>query len=61
MNKHKDNPSVDELLGMCMECGKVNLATMELLDKANTSTYGHPEPTKVIWAKTPKGGKLGSI
>jgi hydroxylamine reductase len=26
--------------------GEVNLRVMELLDEANTKTYGHPEPTK---------------
>ncbi|KAH3762591.1 hydroxylamine reductase [Pelomyxa schiedti] len=56
---HKEDPSVDELLGMCLECGKVNFATMELLDKANTSHYGNPEPTKVLWAKTPQCAKEG--
>lgn len=43
----KESPSVDELLGMCLRCGAVNLKVMEMLDKANTSAYGHPEPTKV--------------
>ena len=35
------------LLGAALETGKLNLGITELLDKANTSTYGHPEPTKV--------------
>jgi len=39
--------NVDELLAMVLECGKVNLRVMELLDFANTGAYGHPEPTKV--------------
>ncbi len=34
-------------VGMALECGKVNLRTMELLDAANTGTYGHPTPTSV--------------
>lgn len=38
---------MDELLPLVMECGKTNLACMELLDKANTETYGIPEPTTV--------------
>lgn len=59
--QHKNDPSVEELLAMCMECGKVNFTTMELLDKANTETFGHPEPTKVLWAKTVKGGKEGIL
>ena len=38
---------MDELLPLVMECGKVNLSCMELLDKANTETYGTPVPTVV--------------
>jgi len=30
-----------------LECGRINIRAMELLDHANTSTYGHPEPTEV--------------
>ncbi|MFA5517539.1 MAG: hydroxylamine reductase, partial [Desulfuromonadales bacterium] len=32
---------------LAMECGKVNLMTMELLSEANTGKYGHPVPTPV--------------
>lgn len=39
--------SVDEWLGLLMEFGQINLKCMALLDDANTSTYGHPVPTKV--------------
>ncbi len=39
--------SVDEWLGLLMEFGNINLKCMALLDEANTSTYGHPVPTKV--------------
>lgn len=39
--------SVDALVGMALEVGKVNLRVMEMLDQANTSTYGHPVPTAV--------------
>jgi len=39
--------SVDDLLGMSLKTGEVNLKVMELLDKANTGTYGHPVPTQV--------------
>jgi len=45
---------VPEFFDLCMECGKVNLRTMELLDAANTGAYGHPVPTKV-----PLGAKKG--
>lgn len=38
---------MDELLPLVMETGKANLKCMELLDKANTETYGTPVPTKV--------------
>ena len=51
----KDNPTVDELLGLSLRCGEVNLKAMELLDTANTGTYGHPEPTKA--RITPVKGK----
>lgn len=37
----------DQLVSMALECGKVNLRAMELLDRANTSAYGHPVPTPV--------------
>lgn len=41
------NLSEDELLALVLKTGKVNLKCMELLDKANTQTYGTPVPTKV--------------
>jgi hydroxylamine reductase len=46
--------SADELVGLNMKCGSINLRAMELLDAANTGTYGHPTPTKV-----PLGAKKG--
>jgi hydroxylamine reductase len=48
------NLTVNELVILVLECGRVNLHTMELLDAANTETYGHPVPTKV-----PLGAKKG--
>ncbi len=36
-----------ELLPLVLKTGEINLICMELLDKANTETYGHPVPTKV--------------
>ena len=36
-----------DLLPLVMETGQVNLKCMELLDKANTETYGTPVPTAV--------------
>ena len=38
---------MEELLLVVMETGKVNLACMQLLDKANTETFGNPVPTTV--------------
>jgi hydroxylamine reductase len=45
---------VDELVGLALKCGEINLRAMELLDAANTGTYGHPVPTRV-----PLGAKKG--
>jgi hydroxylamine reductase len=42
-----DDASVDDLVAMVMRCGQVGVQTMALLDEANTSAYGHPEPTMV--------------
>jgi hydroxylamine reductase len=39
--------SLDEWLSLVMEFGQVNLKCMALLDEANTSTFGHPVPTRV--------------
>jgi len=39
--------SVDELVGLVLECGKFGVEEMALLDKANTETYGNPEITEV--------------
>ncbi|WP_198158781.1 hydroxylamine reductase [Robertmurraya korlensis] len=42
-----DTLTLDELIALSMEVGKYGVHGMELLDTANTSTYGHPEVTKV--------------
>ncbi len=39
--------SVDEMVALVLECGNTAAKAMALLDKANTSTYGHPEVTEV--------------
>lgn len=39
--------SMDDMVGMVMKAGETAVATMALLDEANTSTYGHPEITEV--------------
>ena len=41
------NLSLDELLTLVLKTGEINFKCMELLDKANTETYGNPIPTKV--------------
>lgn len=41
-------------LDLVLKCGEINLKAMELLDAANTETYGHPVPTRV-----PLGAKAG--
>jgi hydroxylamine reductase len=41
-------------VGLALECGAINLRTMELLDQANTETYGQPAITPV-----PLGHKAG--
>ena len=46
--------SADDYVGLVLKCGEVNLKAMELLDAANTETYGHPVPTAV-----PLGAKAG--
>ena len=38
---------MEELLPIVLEVGEVNLKCMAMLDKANTETFGHPEPTTV--------------
>ena len=42
-----DSLTVDELVALTLETGKFGVSGMALLDKANTSTYGNPEITKV--------------
>ncbi len=39
--------TADELTALVLKTGEINLKCMELLDKANTETYGNPVPTKV--------------
>ena len=46
--------TADDLVGLVLKCGEINLKAMELLDAANTGTYGHPVPTSV-----PLGTKKG--
>ena len=46
--------TLNDWVGLVLKCGEINLRAMELLDAANTGTYGHPVPTKV-----PLGAKKG--
>ncbi len=46
---------IGDLLAKALKTGEINLKAMQLLDAANTGTYGHPEPTKV--RITPLKGK----
>ena len=51
---NKKDLSMDDWLGLVFKCGEINLKAMELLDRANTETFGHPVPTDV-----PLGHKRG--
>lgn len=42
-----DSLSIDDLISLTLETGKVGVDGMALLDKANTESYGNPEITKV--------------
>lgn len=48
-----DDWGADELLPLVMKAGAVNLSCMELLDRANTESFGTPEPTEVSRSMAP--------
>ena len=50
----KSGQGLDQLVGLVLKVGSVNLRAMELLDAGNTGSYGHPVPTEV-----PLGTKAG--
>ncbi|GAB4488646.1 MAG: hydroxylamine reductase [Thermodesulfovibrionales bacterium] len=50
----RNSGTLDDWLARALKTGEVNLRVMELLDSANTGTYGHPVPTPV-----PLGQKKG--
>lgn len=50
--------SVDALVGLTLETGKLGVNAMALLDKANTTSYGNPEITKVNIGVSNKPGIL---
>ena len=45
-----DDWGMEELLPIVLEVGEINLKCMAMLDKANTETFGHPQPTEVSLA-----------
>ena len=49
-----DEGDLNAWVGKALRCGEMNYKTMELLDKANTETFGTPAPTEV-----PLGHKAG--
>lgn len=53
-----DDMNVAELVPLVLECGSVGVTTLALLDKANTATYGNPEPTAVNIGVREKPGIL---
>ena len=42
-----ENYTMNQLLPIVMEVGQVNYKCMEMLDRANTETFGNPEPATV--------------
>jgi hydroxylamine reductase len=50
----RDDLSLEQWVDMALRCGGAAVKAMELLDKGNTETYGHPVPTRV-----PLGHKRG--
>ncbi len=42
-----DSKTADELIALVLKTGEYAVKVMALLDKANTETYGNPEPTQV--------------
>jgi hydroxylamine reductase len=50
----RNDIGLNDWVGLALKTGEINIRAMELLDAGNTSTYGHPVPTKV-----PLGVKQG--
>ena len=50
--------SVEEMVGFVLECGRMGVATLALVDRANTSTYGDPE---VTYVRTTVGDRPGIL
>jgi hydroxylamine reductase len=43
-----DSLSANDLVGLVLKLGGINLKCMEMLDRAHTDTFGHPVPTGVF-------------
>ncbi len=54
-----DPADIPELLALALDTGTLNLKVMELLDAANTGTYGTPEPTVVRMTPRDRQGDPG--
>ena len=52
--------TLNDWVGIALRVGEVNLRVMELLDAANTGTYGHPVPTEVSLGHRPNKAILVS-
>ncbi|MCU0522310.1 MAG: hydroxylamine reductase [Anaerolineae bacterium] len=53
-----DSLGADDLVAMVLRAGEVGVEAMRLLDEANTSSYGSPEPTQVSIGVRPGPGIL---
>lgn len=55
-----DSMGADALVALVLKTGEMGVEAMRLLDEANTSTFGHPEPTEVNLGVKPGPGILVS-
>ncbi len=46
-DENSETLSLERALELVLECGKMNLRAMELLEEGNTEAFGHPIPTSV--------------
>jgi hydroxylamine reductase len=42
------NFDIESLFELCMECGRMNLKTMQLLNDGHVETFGQPQPMEVL-------------
>ncbi len=47
IDENSEVVTLDRTLELVLECGKMNLRAMELLEEGNTEAFGHPVPTTV--------------